>query len=376
VLRYRKHLYDMKIVDLVIGARPNIMKIAPLYHAFKNTDAIRTRLIFTGQHSSPEMMSNFLEIFDLPVSEFQLNNPGSSQIEQLSKVVDFYRGIVVEERPDLCLVVGDVTSSLACSLVASKEQIKLAHVEAGLRSGDRSMPEELNRLAIDSLSDYLFTPSIDADINLIAENRNPNSIYMVGNVMIDSFKMVESQIDRSKIIDVLGLKSGDYGVVTFHRPVNVDNVENLQEILNQLIRTSKLLPLVFPLHPRTRGRIDQFELENLLATSNIVFTDPLDYLDFMHLVKNAKLVITDSGGVQEETTYIGVPCLTARENTERPITIDLGTNRLVSIDKLFQSVQETLSSPNKAHSIPQLWDGFASRRIVEHIERILENHEE
>jgi UDP-N-acetylglucosamine 2-epimerase (non-hydrolysing) len=238
------------------------------------------------------------------------------------------------------------------------------------------MPEELNRLAIDSLSDYLFTPSIDADINLIAENRNPNSIYMVGNVMIDSFKMVESQIDRSKIIDVLGLKSGDYGVVTFHRPVNVDNVENLQEILNQLIRTSKLLPLVFPLHPRTRGRIDQFELENLLATSNIVFTDPLDYLDFMHLVKNAKLVITDSGGVQEETTYIGVPCLTARENTERPITIDLGTNRLVSIDKLFQSVQETLSSPNKAHSIPQLWDGFASRRIVEHIERILENHEE
>jgi len=366
----------MKIVDLVIGARPNIMKIAPLYHAFKNADAIRTRLIFTGQHSSPEMMSNFLKIFDLPVSEFQLNNPGSSQIEQLSKVIDFYRGIVVEERPDLCLVVGDVTSSLACSLVASKEQIKLAHVEAGLRSGDRSMPEELNRLAIDSLSDYLFTPSNDADINLIAENRNPNSIYMVGNVMIDSFKMVESQIDRSKIVDVLGLKSGEYGVVTFHRPVNVDNVEKLQEILNQLISTSKLLPLVFPLHPRTRGRIAQFELENLLATSNIVFTDPLDYLDFMHLVKNARLVITDSGGVQEETTYIGVPCLTARENTERPITIEVGTNRLVSIDKLFQSVQETLSSPNRAHSVPQMWDGFASRRIVEHIERILENHEE
>lgn len=363
----------MKIVDLIIGARPNIMKIAPLYHAILTSKILRPRLIFTGQHSSPEMMSNFLEIFEIPTSEYQLTNPGNSQSEQLSKVIDFYQRIVIEERPDLCIVVGDVTSSLACALVASKEQIKLAHVEAGLRSGDRTMPEEINRLAIDSLSDYLFTPSIDADLNLIAENRNPNSIYMVGNVMIDSFVMVENKINRSKIISILGLKSGEYGVVTFHRPVNVDNVENLQEILSQIIRASEHLRLVFPLHPRTRGRITQFGLDALLNTGNIVITDPLDYLDFMHLVKNAKLVITDSGGVQEETTYIGVPCLTARENTERPITIDVGTNKLVQIKNIFESVQETLSVVSKTHQIPDNWDGHTSKRIIDHLERILDS---
>jgi UDP-N-acetylglucosamine 2-epimerase (non-hydrolysing) len=363
----------MKIIDLVIGARPNIMKIAPLYHAFLNTKTLRPRLILTGQHSSPEMMSNFLSIFDLPTSEYKLADPGSSQSEQLSKVFDFYRRIVTENRPDLCVVVGDVTSSLACALVASKEQIKLAHVEAGLRSGDRSMPEEINRLAIDTLSDYLFTPSIDADLNLIAENRNPCSIYMVGNVMIDSFKMVENKIDRSEISSVLGLKSGDFGVVTFHRPVNVDNVENLRVILSQLIKSSKLLPLVFPLHPRTQARITQFGLDEMLNRGNVIVTDPLDYLDFMQLVKNAKLVITDSGGVQEETTYIGIPCLTARENTERPITIQSGTNKLVSIGRLFESVQEALNSGVKTHSIPHYWDGHASNRIGMHIEKILGN---
>jgi UDP-N-acetylglucosamine 2-epimerase (non-hydrolysing) len=363
----------MKTIDLVIGARPNIMKVAPLYHAFLNTKTLRPRLIFTGQHSSPEMMSNFLDIFDLPISEYKLTNPGGSQSEQLSKVIDFYRNIVIEDRPDLCVVVGDVTSSLACALVASKEQIKLAHVEAGLRSGDRSMPEEINRLAIDTLSDYLFTPSIDADINLISENRNPDSIYMVGNVMIDSFKMVQNKIDRSKIAGALGLKSGDYGVVTFHRPVNVDKVENLREILSQIAKSSELLPLVFPLHPRTHARITLFGLDEMLKRGNVTVTDPLDYIDFMHLVKNAKLVITDSGGVQEETTYIGVPCLTARENTERPITIELGTNKLVSINRLFESVQETMNSGDKAHSIPRYWDGHASNRIGRHIERILGN---
>jgi UDP-N-acetylglucosamine 2-epimerase (non-hydrolysing) len=320
------------------------------------------------------MMSNFLDIFDLPTSEYTLADPGSSQSEQLSKVIDFYRHIVIENRPDLCVVVGDVTSSLACALVASKEQIKLAHVEAGLRSGDRSMPEEINRLAIDTLSDYLFTPSYDADLNLIAENRDPESIYMVGNVMIDSFKMVQNRIDRSKIANVLGLNSGSYGVVTFHRPVNVDIVENLRKILSQITRTSELLPLVFPLHPRTHARIIQFGLHEILKRGNVIVTDPLDYLDFMHLVKNAKLVITDSGGVQEETTYIGVPCLTVRENTERPITIELGTNKLVSINRLFVSVQETLSSTDNMHSIPDYWDGHASERIAGHLERILEDH--
>lgn len=362
----------MKIVDLVVGARPNVMKIAPLYHALLDTKALRPRLIFTGQHSSPEMMLSFLQIFDLPTSEYQLSNPGNSQTEQLSKVIDFYRDIVIKDRPDFCVVVGDVTSSLACALVASKEQIKLAHVEAGLRSGDRTMPEEINRLAIDSLSDYLFTPSIDADHNLIAENRDPKSIYMVGNVMIDSFRMVQSKIDRSDIASNLGLTSGDYGVVTFHRPVNVDTVENLKEILTQIMRISELLPLVFPVHPRTRGRIAQFGLDELLEKGNVTVTDPLDYLDFMQLVKNAKLVITDSGGIQEETTYIGVPCLTARENTERPITIELGTNKLVAIDRLFESVQETLISAGKTHTVPPKWDGHASNRIVGLIEEILE----
>lgn len=362
----------MKIIDLVVGARPNVMKIAPLYHALLNTKTLRPRLIFTGQHSSPEMMSNFLQIFDLPTSEYQLSNPGNSQTEQLSKVIDFYRDIVIKDRPDFCVVVGDVTSSLACALVASKEQIRLAHVEAGLRSGDRTMPEEINRLAIDSLSDYLFTPSIDADRNLIAENRDPKSIYMVGNVMIDSFRMVQSKIDRSNIATNLGLVFGDYGVVTFHRPVNVDNVENLQEILAQIVRVSELLPLVFPIHPRTRGRIAQFGLEELLEKGNVTVTDPLDYLDFMQLVKNARFVITDSGGIQEETTYIGVPCLTARENTERPITIELGTNKLVAINRLFESVQETLISADITHTIPPKWDGHASNRIAGLIEVILE----
>lgn len=364
----------MKIVDLVIGARPNIMKIAPLYHAFLNAKTFQPRLIFTGQHSTPEMMSNFLRIFDLPTSGFQLSNPGSSQAEQLARVITFYHEIVTNNRPDLCVVVGDVTSSLACALVASKERIKLAHVEAGLRCGDRTMPEEINRLTIDALSDYLFTPSVDADLNLIAENRKPNSIYLVGNVMIDSFKMVQDKVDHSTIASNYGLKPREYSVVTFHRPVNVDNIKNLQEILGQIIKISEILPVVFPIHPRTRGRIVQFGFDEVLKKHNVVVTDPLDYLDFMHLVKNAKLVITDSGGIQEETTYVGVPCLTARENTERPITIELGTNKLVPINRLFESVQEALSSSNRNHTIPPMWDGHASDRIVKILSTILEDH--
>jgi UDP-N-acetylglucosamine 2-epimerase (non-hydrolysing) len=343
------------------------MKIAPLFHALQGSAVLVPRLIHTGQHSSNEMSQVFFDLFNLPKPEFSFAGVAGSQSQQIAQIMTFYDALVQSSRPDICVVVGDVTSSLACALVAAKQGIPLAHIEAGLRSRDRSMPEEINRLVIDALADILYTPSLDGDENLLMENRPRSAINMVGNIMIDSFEIMRKRIEEANVYEKFGQPMGSYGVVTFHRPANVDSAISLKLIVEQLVRVSRILPLIFPIHPRTKDRLREFGLEHLLVASDIVITEPLGYIEFMSLVLGSKVVITDSGGVQEETTYLGIPCLTARENTERPITISLGTNNLVNIGELLEQVEEILVKPIGTHKIPKFWDGKTAERIVNHM---------
>lgn len=355
------------LVDLIVGARPNLMKVAPLFHALQGSPVLVPRLIHTGQHSSNEMSRVFFDLFNLPKPEFSLAGVEGSQSHQIAQIMTFYDTLVQSNRPDMCVIVGDVTSSLACALVAAKQGIPLAHIEAGLRSRDRSMPEEINRLVIDTLADILYTPSLDGDENLLMENRPSGAIHMVGNIMIDSFEIMRKRIEKARSYEKLGQPKGSYGVVTFHRPANVDSAASLKLIVEQLVRVSSFLPLIFPVHPRTKNRLCEFGLEDLLIASDIVTTEPLGYIEFMSLVLGSKLVITDSGGVQEETTYLGIPCLTVRENTERPVTISLGTNKLVNVGELLEQVEKILVNPKGAHRIPKFWDGKTAERIVNHM---------
>jgi UDP-N-acetylglucosamine 2-epimerase (non-hydrolysing) len=359
------------LVDLIVGARPNIMKVAPIYHALDRNDNFRIRLIHTGQHSSDNMSKTFFELLSLPAPDHILSGVSGSPSQQTASIMAFYDEILRGGKPDMCIVVGDVTSSLACAIVAVKEGIPLAHVEAGLRSHDRTMPEEINRIVIDSISDIFYTPSIDANENLLREGKSKVDIEMVGNVMIDSFEMLRSQIENMKAWEARGLIKKGYGVATFHRPANVDNPEVLKMIVNQLNLLSSDIPLVFPIHPRTESKLKTFGLENALYKNRIVVCDPLNFVEFMSLVVGCKLVITDSGGVQEETTYLGIPCLTVRENTERPITITDGTNQLVHIGDLARTATEASLSPHRLTKIPPLWDGMTAVRIVKHLESYL-----
>jgi UDP-N-acetylglucosamine 2-epimerase (non-hydrolysing) len=353
-------------VHLIAAARPNFMKVAPVYHALKAKDWCRPVLVHTGQHYDANMSDDFFRDLGLPKPDFHLGIGSGSHAVQTAKVMIAYEQLCLEHRPDWVVVVGDVNSTVACALVAGKLLIPVAHLEAGLRSRDRSMPEELNRIVTDALADLLWTPSPDGDENLRAEGIPADKIVRVGNVMIDAYEMQRAQIEKQGTAQKLGLTAKDYAVVTMHRPSNVDNPEMLALIVKQLCLVAARLPIVFPVHPRTRDRLNRAGLMDTLAGSpGVQCVDPIGYLAFMGLVKDARMIITDSGGVQEETTYLGIPCLTLRTTTERPITVTQGTNRLVAPADLMQAMQKVLDGDWPTGTRPDFWDGHAAERVAE-----------
>jgi UDP-N-acetylglucosamine 2-epimerase (non-hydrolysing) len=354
---------------LVVGARPNFIKIAPIEAELRKYPGVfEPFLVHTGQHYDENMSKVFFDELGLPRPDVYLGVGSGSHAAQTAQVMIGFEPVLVKEKPDWVIVVGDVNSTLACALDAVKLHIPVAHVEAGLRSRDRSMPEEINRLVTDSIADLLFTPSRDADENLRREGVAEEKIAFVGNVMIDSLRRFEPAADRSSVLHDLGLKEGQYGIITLHRPSNVDSPNHFAQILAAFDAIQKRLPLVFPMHPRTRSMLGELGLaERLERMGGLRITEPIGYLDFLKLEKHACLVLTDSGGMQEETTALGVPCLTIRENTERPITVEMGTNVLVGTDKhrIAQEAFRILDGERKRGQIPELWDGKAARRIVE-----------
>lgn len=359
-----------QVIHLVAAARPNFMKVAPLYHVLKYQDWCLPKLVHTGQHYDTNMSDTFFADLRLPAPDYYLGVGSGTHAEQTGAVMTAYEKICLHHRPDWTVVVGDVNSSLACALVAAKLCIPLAHLEAGLRSGDRAMPEEINRIVTDRLADLLWTPSIDGNENLTAEGVAAERIEFVGNIMIDAFELQRPQIDALGAAARFGVASGGYGVVTLHRPSNVDDRTALLQIVSVLVETSRRLPLVFAVHPRTEARLREFDLATLLTLQDgIRLSEPLRYNEFMNLVCNAKLVITDSGGIQEETTYLNIPCLTLRANTERPITVTLGTNRLVRPDNLAAMVDQVLNGGLQTACRPPLWDGRTAARVAESLYR-------
>ncbi|MFA7428589.1 MAG: UDP-N-acetylglucosamine 2-epimerase (non-hydrolyzing) [Rhodospirillaceae bacterium] len=360
-------------IHLIAAARPNFMKVAPLWHALKRRDAgLRPVLVHTGQHYDPEMSGDFLRDLSLPSPDVQLGVGSGSHARQTAAILTAYEDVCLQQPPALTIVVGDVNSTLACALAAKKLTLPVAHLEAGLRSGDRSMPEEINRLVTDSISDWLWTPSPDADENLRREGASDERIVRVGNIMIDSFAMMRERIAAQPLPEGMSLKPGGYAVATFHRPANVDSLEVLSRLLATLVQLSEELPIVFPVHPRTRARIDAAGLLGWLQNAlNLYLLPPQGYVEFMALVTRAALAITDSGGVQEETTYLRIPCLTLRPNTERPITISQGSNRLTTVDRLLDDAREACCLSQEAtSSVPELWDGLTADRVVDQILRL------
>lgn len=378
-------------IHLIAAARPNFMKIAPLYHALKKEDWAAPIIVHTGQHYDLNMSDAFFQDLSLPEPDIHLGVGSGTHAEQTGKVMIAYERVLMEHRPDLVIVVGDVNSTIACALAASKINYTrsqnnrqrttdngrglrplVAHLEAGLRSFDRTMPEEVNRIVTDSLVDILWTPSPDADENLIREGISQEKIHRVGNIMIDSLEMLRGKIQKQTVYKGFGLKRGDYGLVTLHRPSNVDDKEDLETICRILARIAQKVPLIFPIHPRTRKNLQKEGLISLIDDSpNFYITEPLSYVHFMNMLFNCRLVITDSGGIQEETTYLGIPCLTMRHNTERPITVSQGTNRLCTKDNLEDYVDSIISGKNLKHTVPELWDGHTAERVVKSIENFL-----
>jgi len=360
---------SVRKVHLVAAARPNFMKVAPLWHALAAAPGFAPVLVHTGQHYDANMSDDFLRDLGLPEPDFHLGIGSGSHAEQTGRVMIAYGEVAGAHRPDWLVVAGDVNSTVACALVGTKLGIATVHLEAGLRSRDRSMPEELNRLATDVLCDVLWTPSPDADRNLIAEGIPAERITRVGNIMLDSFEMSRVAIEAIATPAALGLEAGAYGVVTLHRPSNVDAPEALGRLVDALAAVQVILPLVFPVHPRTAERLRSAGLEGALTRVGIRLIEPLPYIAFMSLMAGAGAVVTDSGGLQEETTYLGIPCFTLRENTERPITIDEGTNRLATAQTLPGLVAAGLAAGRSAPRRPEYWDGETAGRCVEDLRR-------
>jgi UDP-N-acetylglucosamine 2-epimerase (non-hydrolysing) len=359
-------------IDLIAAARPNFMKVAPLYHLLHAEPWCRLRMVHTGQHYDQNMSEAFFSDLRLPPPDLHLGVGSGSHAQQTASVMLAYEEACLDDRPDLVVVVGDVNSTVACALVGAKLHIPVAHLEAGLRSGDRRMPEEINRLVTDTLADILWTPSPDGDEHLAAEGVSADKITRVGNIMIDSYELMRERIDAGNERQRLGLEGRAYAVVTLHRPSNVDSAAPLAALVEQLVATAARLPLVFPVHPRTRKNLEAFGLwSRLAATPNVQVIDPLGYVDFMNLVCGAKLIVTDSGGIQEETTYLGIPCLTLRTTTERPITVTQGSNRLVTVAQLVLAVDEVLGGHWPHGRKPDLWDGHTAARVVADIRRRL-----
>ncbi len=357
----------MTKVLCIVGARPNFMKIAPIMRAFSRRAALRGVLVHTGQHYDANMSTAFFDDLGIPKPDINLGVGSGSHAAQTAAIMAAFEPVVLEQRPDLVLVVGDVNSTLACSVTAAKLLVPVAHVEAGLRSFDRTMPEEINRIVTDSVSDLLFTTSEDANRNLEREGIAPEKIHFVGNVMIDTLIQHVELAKRSDITRRLGL-TGGYALVTLHRPSNVDEPQALQELLSAFAAIEQTIPIVFPIHPRTRKRIQEFGLDGRVAAmKQLKLVEPLGYLDFLHLMMGARVVLTDSGGIQEETTFLQVPCLTLRENTERPGTISHGTNRLgrLTAPAIAAAARQAMAETPNGAKRPPLWDGKAAERIAD-----------
>lgn len=360
------------IIHLVMAARPNMMKIAPLYHALKVQDWADPKMVHTGQHYDDNMSGAFLRDFGLPDPHHHLGVGSGTHGEQTGRTLIAYEALCQSERPALCVVVGDVNATIACALAAKKLNIPVAHMEAGLRSFDRTMPEEINRLATDAICDYFWTPSHDATAQLVKEGVDPAKINEVGNIMIDSYCLVEDQIKNDTTRTGMGLNQSDYAVVTFHRPANVDDAPLLGKIVGMMEDIARSMPIVFPVHPRTAKKLAEAGLmEKLNANPALRISEPLSYIRFMNLVRGARLIVTDSGGVQEETSYLGIPCLTLRTTTERPITVTEGTNRLCGFDTLTDHVRSVLSAPMPPRPHIKGWDGQAAARTVAAISQIV-----
>ncbi len=358
------------VTHLIAAARPNFMKIAPLYHALHTTSWCDPVLVHTGQHYDANMSDDFFRDLGLPAPDHHLGVGSGSHAEQTAGVMIGYEALCGEAAPDWIVVAGDVNSTVACALVGAKLHLPVAHLEAGLRSRDRAMPEEINRIVTDSISDLLWTPSADADRNLRSEGVPAAQIERIGNIMIDSYELLRPRITASNTRDRFGLAAGAYGVVTLHRPSNVDDRATLARIVTQLRGVAETMPLVFAVHPRTRARLERFDLARTLdETPGIETTEPLGYIAFMSLVSDARLIITDSGGVQEETTYLDIPCLTLRDTTERPITVTQGTNRLIPPDQLTKAVTRVQDGQWPRATCPPGWDGRAAVRAAASLAR-------
>lgn len=357
-------------VHLIAAARPNFMKVAPLFHALQADDGFEVRLVHTGQHYDANMSDSFFADLGLPKPDFHLGVGSGTHAEQTGGTMIEYEKICVADRPDWVIVVGDVNATAAVALVCTKLHVPVVHLEAGLRSRDRTMPEEINRLVTDAIADLLWTPSPDGDQNLLAEGVPAERIERVGNIMLDSFEMMRDRIENSTACRDLGLEGQRFGVLTLHRPANVDDPEVLALLVDQLCSVAAKISLVFPLHPRTRQRLDSFSLmERLDAEPSIYITEPMGYVQFMNLVTHAVLAITDSGGLQEETTYLDIPCLTLRANTERPVTVSEGTNKLVEPSHLLEQVEKVLAGDWPVGRKPELWDGRTAARCIDSLKR-------